>query len=284
MAPCISFRVILLLCLVGACASTHQIHDTPIDQNESESTAATPFDLPSDIQPNVSAPSLQEDSTTPQGDSNDTSNVPSHRWPCKRFNLTDENSATYLVPNDTVYTEILARMNTTHGCGLLLFYSPYCEFCTNFAPLYNAIGRSYPDLAVMAFDAHESIALAARYGVVGIPSVFFFYSGRPVAKFNQSREAPLFEKFVKELSGFTPTVPLNVTDIDMEGPIGTKVIESRDYYLVFSICFLAFFLGSKLFGNYLLDFALYVFESLKRRVVDWFNRKSEPAVVKEKED
>jgi len=70
---------------------------------------------------------------------------------------------------------------------------------------------------------------------------------------------------------------------DMEGPVGTTVIKSRDYYLIFSISFLMLFIGCKLFGKYLLDFALYIFESVKRRVVAWLV-KSEPAVVKEKED
>jgi len=176
MAHCISFRalaILLLLCLANAFfvrVTADLINDTT--NNQSESKIDPNITLP-DVSSlsDVSPPSLQEtttpqDNTTAQGNSNDTSSVPSHRWPCKRFNISSD-SITYLVPNDTVYTEILARMNTTHGCGLLLFYSPYCEFCTNFAPLYNAIGRSYPDLAVMAFDAHESISLAARYGVVG---------------------------------------------------------------------------------------------------------------------
>lgn len=217
--------------------------------------------------------SLPVNTDTLSNEGNNTSvnisNLPSHKWPCKAFNIT-ETPATVVLNNETDYTDILAKMNTTHGCGLLLFYSPYCEFCTNFAPLYNAIGRSYPELAVMAVDTLEAMGMAARYGVVGIPSVFFFYSGKPVSRYNRTRTAGDFEKFIKELAGYNPTVPLNVTAEDMDGPIITTVKESRDNYMIFSVTFLSLYLVSRLFGSYILNAA----NMFKSWLVSLFSRKA----------
>ena len=209
------------------------------------------------------------------------STVPSHRWPCKSFSISNT-TKTVIVSNETLFTDILAEMNTTHGCGLLLFYSPYCEFCANLAPLYNAIGRSYPDLAVMALDTQEAMGTAARYGVVGIPTVFFFYSGRPVAKFNQSRTPANFERFVKKLAGYTLEIPLNITKDDMDGPLNTRVMESRDYYMIFSVTFLSLFIGSKIFGKHLWQFVICIVEFVRRKLSEWTTRRVEEN--KEKED
>lgn len=197
-----------------------------------------------------------------------TSSVPSHKWPCKAFNIT-ELPATVVLNNETDYSDIFARMNTSHGCGLLLFYSPYCEFCTNLAPLYNAVGRSYPSLAVMAVDTLEAMGMAARYGVVGIPSIFFLYSGKAVSRYNRSRTPGDFQKFIKDLSGYTPTLLLNVTAADMNGPIGTTVKESRDYYMIFSVSFLCLYMVSRLFGAYILN----ALNRLKDSLVSLFTRK-----------
>lgn len=225
---------------------------------------------------------------------NDSSNVPSHRWPCKPFNITARNenntnttftghSSAVIINNETEFSSIFARMNSTHGCGLLLFYSPHCEFCTNLAPLYNAVGRSYPDLAVMAVNVQETMRMAAGYGVVGIPTIFFFYSGRPVSKFNQSRNTASFRKFVRDLSGFEPiTSDLNITDADREGPIETRVVETRDYYLMFSVCFLVLYLVFRFLGQKLLAICMYAYDSIKS--IDFWTRPTSPEEEKEKTD
>lgn len=226
---------------------------------------------------------------------NDTlSGVPSHRWPCKSFNVS-ANATTVVINNETEYTEILARMNTTHGCGLLLFYSPHCEFCTQLAPLYNALGRAYPDLAVMAVNVEEAMRMAAGYGVVGIPTVFFFYSGRPVSKFNRTRDAASFQSFIQELAGYAPLADndhdnsssplmLKISDVDMDGPIRAQVIESRDYYLIFSCVFLASYLVLRLFGGKLLNSIAQLLTlcfNLYKRLVGYWSRvvKGAPPVV-----
>ena len=233
----------------------NSFEDSPIDESFSASVENL---LEETFDRLVSGDNLSEEEigepSTNNTTSNDTSpNVPSHRWPCKSFNIT-ANASTVILNNETEYTSIFARMNSTHGCGLLLFYSPHCEFCTKLAPMYNALGRAYPDLAVMAINVEQAMRMAAGYGVVGIPTVFFFYSGRPVSKFNQSRDLASFQKFIQDLTGYTPSNggDLNITEADMNGPITTQVIESRDYYLIFSVVFLVTYIVLRFFGSKLL--------------------------------
>ena len=180
-------------------------------------------------------------------DTNTTEKV-KHRWNCKPFNISS-NSSTLIMSNDTKISEFFSQMNKSNGCALLLFYSPYCQFCADMASLYNAVGRLYDNIAVVAIDAQEVMSLAARYGVVGLPTVFFFYSGKAVARFNRTRTPSNFEKFVKQLSGIEPKHRIEVLDVDKEGPLSSVVKESKDFYMIFSVSFSSLFLYGKVLGK-----------------------------------
>ena len=180
-------------------------------------------------------------------DTNTTEKV-KHRWNCKPFNISS-NSSTHIMSNDTKISEFFSQMNKSNGCALLLFYSPYCQFCADMASLYNAVGRLYDNIAVVAIDAQEVMSLAARYGVVGLPTVFFFYSGKAVARFNRTRTPSNFEKFVRQLSGIEPKHRIEILDVDKEGPLSSVVKESKDFYMIFSVSFLSVFLYGKFLGK-----------------------------------
>jgi len=183
-------------------------------------------------------------------------------WDCKPFNITgvdkDENVSTVILRNETVISNVFDEMNKTQGCALVLFYSPYCHFCASISPLYNAVGRSYTDIAVIAIDAQEAMSMAARYGVFGIPTVFFFYNGKAVAKFNRSRTPGNVEGFVKRLSGFRSTTRIEILEMDKIGPLSSIALETTDYYMMFSITFLSLFIIGHLFGGYFKRFIQYL--------------------------
>jgi len=180
-----------------------------------------------------------------------TTSKPAIRWPCNPLtNISIDqlvksdqesiDSSVIIINNETMLTNLISAMNRTKVCGLLLFYSPFCEFCTNLAPLYNAVGRSYKDILVIASDAQNVMGVSAKYGIVGIPTILLFHSGKAVAKYNRSRTAADFREFILQLTGVRPSIPLNVTQDDSLGPLTSTLKESRDYYLIFSICFIAF--------------------------------------------
>ena len=45
--------------------------------------------------------------------------------------------------------------NETDSCAVVLFYTEYCPFCAKLGPLYNALGRVYNNLPVLAVDAYK---------------------------------------------------------------------------------------------------------------------------------
>ncbi|XP_065682529.1 uncharacterized protein LOC105843094 isoform X1 [Hydra vulgaris] len=185
----------------------------------------------------------------------------SHRYPCKPFNLTStDNSSVIMINSDAAMTDILTQMNETKGCSLVLFYSPYCEFSARIAPLYNAVGRSYPLMPVIALDAQSTIGMSARYGIVGIPTIILFYSGKAMGKFNGSRTAQHMHYFVKDNTGFDPISIINITEEDFKGPLSSIVKESPDYFLIFSTVFLFLIVFWIICGSYIVEMCLAIYD------------------------
>lgn len=175
-----------------------------------------------------------------------------HHWPCQSFNMAKDNESltTVLFSNETGLARLLQHMNASEGCAVLLFYSPYCKFSMQLAPLYNAIGRSYKDIVVAAIDVEQVMNRAARYGVFAIPTMFFFYAGKPVGRFNRSkRTSRNLQHFVHNFSGFYPAIPINITSADEIGPLPTELIHTVDYNMVFSVGFLILYTLYRLLGE-----------------------------------
>lgn len=254
-----------------------QVEIDSISLNENSTFSDTNLTVAKDGNITTTTLNTLENAEEVNATSNVTSSKPTIRWPCnplsnssimkflKRGNETmmTNFSSVLIINNETTLGHLISAMNRTKVCGLLLFYSPYCEFCTALAPLYNAVGRSFSDILIMAADAQNVMGISARYGIVGIPTVLFFHNGKAVAKYNRSTTAADFQYFILHLTGIVPTIPLNVTSDDRIGPLPSILKESRDYYLIFSICFLVF-LFIKSLSPYLKHFTVKCFEGVKR--------------------
>ena len=69
------------------------------------------------------------------------------------------------------------------------FYSTYCEPCKRLAPIVDEISEEYKDkLKVAKFNIDNGIEVASKFGIMGVPAVFFFKKG----------------EIVERLSGFKP--------------------------------------------------------------------------------
>ena len=43
----------------------------------------------------------------------------------------------------------------TRRCAVVLFYAPWCAFCAQIAPHFNALARAFPQLPIYAIDAMQ---------------------------------------------------------------------------------------------------------------------------------
>ena len=63
------------------------------------------------------------------------------------------------------------------------FWATWCGPCKMLAPVIEDIGAKYDGKAVVAkVDVDENQALAAKYGVMSIPSVIFFKDGKEIGR------------------------------------------------------------------------------------------------------
>ncbi|RME73891.1 MAG: thiol reductase thioredoxin, partial [Planctomycetota bacterium] len=69
------------------------------------------------------------------------------------------------------------------------FYSTYCEPCKRLSPIVDELANEYEGkLKVAKYNIDDGPEIAARFGIMGVPAVFFFKNG----------------EVVERLSGFKP--------------------------------------------------------------------------------
>lgn len=168
------------------------------------------------------------------------------KWFCKGLNDSQSNTSIYnrvvIVDSDELLRKInSSNDNESDSCAIVLFYTNYCPFSAKLAPLYNALGRVYGNLPVLAIDAHKQHSLNTRFGIVAVPTILLFHSGKPVLKFNYSVTLDDLRDFVKNNTGVEGNYSIQVSEVDYLGPLQSKPVEERDYYLLFSVLFLLTF-------------------------------------------
>lgn len=82
------------------------------------------------------------------------------KWFCKGLNDSQSNTSIYNRVVIVTSDELLRKINSSNdnesdSCAIVLFYTSYCPFSAKLAPLYNALGRVYGNLPVLAIDAHK---------------------------------------------------------------------------------------------------------------------------------
>ena len=93
------------------------------------------------------------------------------KWFCKGRNNSHNNDSVdqrvIIVKADELLWRINStRDNETDSCAVVLFYTQYCPFCAKLAPLYNALGRVYNNLPILAVDAYKQHRYSTKQGDV----------------------------------------------------------------------------------------------------------------------
>ena len=84
----------------------------------------------------------------------------------------------YIVLNEDNFDNTVAN-----GLVLVDFWATWCGPCKMLAPTIDAIATEYKDRVVVGkVDVDESEAIARRFGIMSIPTLFLFKDGEVVEK------------------------------------------------------------------------------------------------------
>ncbi|PVD37841.1 hypothetical protein C0Q70_00443 [Pomacea canaliculata] len=162
------------------------------------------------------------------------------KFQCLGRNVTENVTATVRVVNSTELLEMLSfEQNHTHSdCVLVMFFAPWCHFCAATAPHYNALGRAFLQLDVLAVDTVHFSNLNARFGTVAVPNIMLFHQSRSAIRFNHTeRNFENLVQFIQNTTGLEPNASVELTKEDFEGPLSSIPTEETDYLLWFAWIF-----------------------------------------------
>jgi thioredoxin 1 len=106
--------------------------------------------------------------------------------------------------NNTAFEEIIAGDKPI----VLDFYADWCGPCKAFLPLLEAAGKEYAaDIVVAKVNVDVFPALAEKFGVSGIPSVFLIRDGKVVDQFTGFQYRPELNKRIDKLISANTAAP-----------------------------------------------------------------------------
>ena len=82
------------------------------------------------------------------------------------------------VNTDNFDAEVLASEKTV----LVDFYADWCGPCRMVSPIVDQIAQEHPEYKVVKVNVDDDSALAIRFGIMTIPSLFVFKSGEIAAQ------------------------------------------------------------------------------------------------------
>ena len=139
-----------------------EVNDTALEVSNADATLNETDIL--DLNGTISNSSQVENSTTNKLDdktvNSTTANSGLPKWFCRGRNNSQSNETlpqnVVIVNSEELLTLINATTdNETDTCAVVLFFTQYCPFCAKLAPMYNALGRVYNNLPILAIDAHK---------------------------------------------------------------------------------------------------------------------------------
>ncbi|KAK7491239.1 hypothetical protein BaRGS_00017510 [Batillaria attramentaria] len=172
---------------------------------------------------------------------NTTDSSKKTKFHCVGKNVTENTTALVRVVNSTVLLELLSfdKNQSVSDCVLVMFYAPWCHFCAATAPHYNALGRAFPQLDVLAVDTVHFSNLNARFGTVAVPNIMLFHQSRSAVRFNHTeRHFDTLVQFIKNTTGLEPNATVTITEEDFHGPLSSTPTEETDYLLWLAWIFL----------------------------------------------
>ena len=82
----------------------------------------------------------------------------------------------------TVLTKDTYDSAIASGKVIVDFWATWCGPCKMQAPILDQFAQAHPDVSVCKVDVDDEPQLAARYGIMSIPTLLYFHNGQLVNK------------------------------------------------------------------------------------------------------
>lgn len=80
------------------------------------------------------------------------------------------------------------------------FYSTWCLPCRRVVPILEQIAETYPDIKITKIDVEQDPELTAKYGVKGVPTVFFEKDGVIIDKVIGGGPISFYTDIIKKIN------------------------------------------------------------------------------------
>ncbi len=97
--------------------------------------------------------------------------------------------------NETNFDEIMRK----YPLVLVDFWASWCGPCMMIAPIIDQLAREYAGKVVFAkVDVDRNRRLAAKFGIMSIPTLMIFKNGKPVDMIIGAQPRPAIEKVLRD--------------------------------------------------------------------------------------
>ena len=90
------------------------------------------------------------------------------------------------ITDATTATFATDALDTEAPVVLVDFWAPWCAPCRALTPALEALAGERDDMKLVKVNTDEDQSLAARYGVMGLPTVVILHDGRQVGTITQA--------------------------------------------------------------------------------------------------
>jgi thioredoxin len=98
------------------------------------------------------------------------------------------NTSKGMQENQKTQEELIAHLDSntfdnfikSHKIAVIDFWAEWCAPCIILAPIIEELAKDYPQVGFGKVNSDENQDIAARYGVMSLPTVIFFKNGEPV--------------------------------------------------------------------------------------------------------
>jgi|BEDMetMinimDraft_2_1075160.scaffolds.fasta_scaffold00087_10 thioredoxin 1 len=109
--------------------------------------------------------------------------------------------------NQKTQEELVAHLDSntfdnfikSHKVAVIDFWAEWCAPCIMLAPIIEELAKDYPQVGFGKVNSDENRDIAARYGVMSLPTVIFFKNGEPVEEVIGAVPREEIEIRIKEL-------------------------------------------------------------------------------------